>query len=155
MTLHLRKMKEQNKKFFNDKHQLRRIFLNVNDLMLWHDIKLDNKYDLKLIFQWNESFKMRKTDSIKKTYVLKKMNETRLNETYTENRLKHFKTRKMRIENVEEEKIDLTKFLKDVEKLEKIIETVKKTLKRISRWKKKILIKLRSWKKIDERRKTV
>ena len=49
--LHFRKMKEQNKEFFDDKHQLRRIFLNVNDLMLRHDIKLNNKHDLKLIFR--------------------------------------------------------------------------------------------------------
>ena len=48
--LHFRKMKEQNKKFFDDKHQLRRIFLNVNDLMLRHNIKFDNKQNFKLIF---------------------------------------------------------------------------------------------------------
>ena len=35
---------------------------------------------------------MRKTDSVKKIYVLKKMNEVRLNKTYVKNRLKHFKT---------------------------------------------------------------
>ena len=44
---------------------------------------------------------MRKVDSIKKIYVLKKMNEVRLNETYVENRLKCFKIRKMRAENAE------------------------------------------------------
>ena len=44
---------------------------------------------------------MREAESIKKIYVLKKMNETRLNETYAENRLKRFKIRKMRIENIE------------------------------------------------------
>ena len=49
--LHLQKMRKQNKKFFNDKYQLRRIFLNVNDLMLRHDIKLNNKHNLKLIFR--------------------------------------------------------------------------------------------------------
>ena len=51
ITLHLRKIKKQNKEFFDDKHQLRQISLNVNDLMLRHDIKLDNKHDLKLIFR--------------------------------------------------------------------------------------------------------
>ena len=50
-TLHLRRMREQNKEFFDDKHQLRRILLNMNDLMLRYDIKLDNKHDLKLIFR--------------------------------------------------------------------------------------------------------
>ena len=70
---------------------------------------------------------MRKADSIKKIYVLKKMNEARLNETYAENRLKRFKTRKMRVKNVEKKKIDLTKPLKDVEEFEKMIEIVEKS----------------------------
>ena len=137
MTLHLRKMKKQNKKFFNDKHQLRRIFLNVNDLMLRHDIKFNNKHDLKLIFRWNESFKMRKTDSIKKIYVLKKMNKTHLNETYAENRLKCFKTRKMRTENVKEKKIDLTKLLKDIKEFKKMIEIAEKNFEKNFEMKKK------------------
>ena len=72
---------------------------------------------------------MREVDSIKKIYVLKKMNEVRLNETYAENRLKRFRTRKMRIENVEKKKIDLTKFLKDVEKFEEMIEIAEKNFK--------------------------
>ena len=130
MTLHLRRMRKQNKKFFDDKHQLRRIFLNVSDLMLRHNIKFDNKHDLKLIFRWNESFKMQKVDSVKKIYVLKKMNEVYLNETYAENRLKHFRTWKVRIENAEKEKIDLTRFLKDIEKFKKMIEIVEKSFEK-------------------------
>ena len=69
---------------------------------------------------------MREVDSIKKIYVLKKMNEVRLNETYAENRLKRFKIRKMRIENAEKEKIDLTKFLKNIKKFKKMIEIAEK-----------------------------
>ena len=49
-ALHLKRMKEQNKKSFDNKYQLRKIFLNVNDLMLKHDIKLDNNHDFKFIF---------------------------------------------------------------------------------------------------------
>ena len=44
-------MREQNKKLFNDKYQLQKIFLNADDLILKHDIKLDNKYDFKFIFR--------------------------------------------------------------------------------------------------------
>ena len=44
-------MREQNKKLFNDKHQLQKIFLNVDDLMLKHDIKFDNQHNLKLAFR--------------------------------------------------------------------------------------------------------
>ena len=70
---------------------------------------------------------MRKADSIKKIYVLKKMNEVRLNETYAENRLKRFRIRKMRAENVKEKKIDLMKFLKNIEKFEKMIKIAEKS----------------------------
>ena len=72
---------------------------------------------------------MREVDSIKKINVLKKMNEVRLNETYVENRLKRFKIREMQVENVEEEKIDLTRFLKDIEEFKKMIEFVEKNFK--------------------------
>ena len=134
---------------------MRRIFLNVNDLMLRHDIKFDNKHDFKLIFRWDESFKMRKIDSIKEIYVLKKINEICLNEIYAENRLKRFRIQKMRIENVEKKKINLTKSLKNVKKSEKMIEIIEKDFKKDFEMKKKILIKLKSWKKIDKMRKII
>ena len=73
---------------------------------------------------------MREADSIKKIYILKKMNEACLNETYVKNRLKRFKTRKMQVENIEKEKINLTKFLKNVEKFKKMIETIEKNFKK-------------------------
>ena len=73
---------------------------------------------------------MREVDSVKKIYVLKKMNEIRLNETYVENRLKRFRIRKMRAENIKEKKIDLMRFLKDAEKFKRIIETVKKNFEK-------------------------
>ena len=50
-ALHLRRMREQSKELFDDKHQLRKIPLNADNLMLKHDIKLDNKHDLKLVFR--------------------------------------------------------------------------------------------------------
>ena len=73
---------------------------------------------------------MRETDSIKKIYVLKKMNEVRLNETYAENRLKRFKTRKMRVENAEEKKIDLTKSLKNIKEFKEMIKIVEKSFEK-------------------------
>ena len=72
---------------------------------------------------------MQKADSIKKIYILKKMNKIRLNETYVENRLKHFRIQKMRIENAEEEKIDLTKSLKNIKKFKEMIEIAEKNFK--------------------------
>ena len=47
---------------------------------------------------------MREIDSIKKIYVLKKMNKVRLNEIYVENRLKRFRIQKMRIKNIEKKR---------------------------------------------------
>ena len=98
--------------------------------MLRYDIKFDNKHDFKLVFRWDESFKMRKIDSIKEIYVLKKMNKIRLNETYAENRLKRFRIRKVRTENAKEEKIDLTKSLKDIEEFKEIIEIAEKNFEK-------------------------
>ena len=92
-ALHLKRMREQNKELFDDKHQLRKIFLNADDLMLRHDIKLDNKHDFKLVFRWNKSFRIQRADSMKDIYILKEMNEIRLERTYADNRLKRFKIR--------------------------------------------------------------
>ena len=86
-------MRKQNKELFDDKHQLRKIFLNVNDLMLRHAIKLDNRHDLKFTFWWNESFRIQRANSIKNIYILKEINEIRLEKTYANNRLKRFKTK--------------------------------------------------------------
>ena len=91
--------------------------------MLRHDIKLNNKHDFKLVFRWNEFFRILKVDSIKKTYVLKELNETCFDETYAENRLKCFRTRDVRAENVEEKKLNLTLIQRDAEKFEKKTET--------------------------------
>ena len=50
-ALHLRRMRKQSKELFNDKYQLRKILLSADDLILKHDIKLDNRHDFKLIFR--------------------------------------------------------------------------------------------------------
>ena len=50
-ALHLRRIRKQNKNLFNNKHQLRKIFLNADDLMLKHDIKFENKHNFKLAFR--------------------------------------------------------------------------------------------------------
>ena len=44
-------MRKQNKKLFDDKYQLRKIFLNADNSILRHNIKLDNKYNFKLVFR--------------------------------------------------------------------------------------------------------
>ena len=61
--------------------------------MLKHNIKFNNRHDLKLIFRWNESFRIQRANSMKDIYILKEMNETRLERIYADNRLKRFKTK--------------------------------------------------------------
>ena len=102
-------MKEQNKELFNDKYQLRKIFLNADDLILKYDIKLDNKHDFKLVFRWNESFRIQRANSMKDIYILKEMNETRLERTYANNRLKRFKIKN--VENSSTKQIEIHKML--------------------------------------------
>ena len=61
---------------------------------------------------------------------MKELNETRLDETYAENRLKCFRTRNVRAENVEEKKFNLTLIQRDVEKFEKRAETAEENSKK-------------------------
>ena len=61
---------------------------------------------------------------------MKELNEARFDETYAENRLKRFRTRDVRIENVEEKKLDLTLIQKNAEKFEKRAETAEEDLKK-------------------------
>ena len=49
-TLYLRHEKKENKKLFNERHQTNNSF-NVSNLVLLHNIKLDNHYDMKLTSQ--------------------------------------------------------------------------------------------------------
>ena len=118
--------------------------------MLRHDIKLDNKYDLKLIFRWNELFRIREIDSIKRIYVLKELNETRLDETYVENRLKCFRIRDVQAENVEKKSSIWRWFRRTLKSSKKKLRLLKKILKKNSKCWKENLIKLKSWEKINE-----
>ena len=100
--------------------------MSVSDLMLRHDIKLNIKHDFKLVFRWNEFFRIREVDLIQKIYVFKELNEAHFDETYAENRLKRFKTQNVWIENVEKEKFNLTLIQKDAEKFKKKVEIAEK-----------------------------
>ena len=72
---------------------MQKILLSADDLMLKHNIKLNNKYDLKFIFRWDEPFRIQRANSMKSIYILKKMNEICLERIYVNNRLKRFKTK--------------------------------------------------------------
>ena len=75
---------------------------------------------------------------------MKELNEIRFNKTYAENRLKRFKTRNVRVDNVEEEKFDLTLIQKDAEKFKKRAEIAEEDFEEKFKMLKKSLIKLKS-----------
>ena len=50
-TLHLQRMRSENKKLFDEKHRIRRTEFKVNDLILIHDTKIDNQHSQKLTFR--------------------------------------------------------------------------------------------------------
>ena len=108
---------------FDNKHQLRKIFLNADNLILKYDIKFDNKYNLKFIFRRNNLFRIQRANSMKDIYILKKMNEIRLERIYANNRLKRFKTKNA--ENLSTKQIEIYKILNIT--LENSIDAMKKS----------------------------
>ena len=102
-------MRKQNKKLFDNKYQLRKIFLNADDLILKYDIKLDNKHNFTFIFRWDKLFWIQHANSMKNIYILKEMNETCLERIYADNRLKRFKTKN--VENSSTRQIEIYKML--------------------------------------------
>ena len=62
-------------------------------MILKHNIKFNNKHDLKFIFRWDGPFRIQRANSMKDIYIPKKMNETCFEKTYADNRLKRFKTK--------------------------------------------------------------
>ena len=86
----LRRLKKENKNLFDSNHQIRLKSFNAKNFVFAHDTKLNNRHDLKLTFKWFESFKIAKTISNKSTFMLSKLNETFIDETYANNRLKRW-----------------------------------------------------------------
>jgi len=59
-----------------------------SDLVLLHDIKLNNIHTLKLTWRWLKSFRVVKMNTEKEWYRIAEFNEAILKETIAENRLK-------------------------------------------------------------------
>ena len=93
IDLRLRRLKEQNKNLFDDKHQLRMNSLKIKNLILTHDIKLNNRHDLKLTFKWLKFFRIAKIIFDKNNFKLKKLNEASISKTYIDDRLNRYSNR--------------------------------------------------------------
>ncbi len=88
----LKRMRKQDKKYFDSKHFTTNKNINKNDFVLLHDIQHENDRSInrKLKYKWRESFRIKKIIQDKKTYFLQKLDEIDLIEIFVENRIKKF-----------------------------------------------------------------
>ncbi len=88
----LKRMRKQNKKYFDSKHFTTNKNINKNDLVFFHDIQHENDRNInrKLKYKWRESFRIKKIIQDKKIYFLQKFNEINLIEIFVENKIKKF-----------------------------------------------------------------
>jgi hypothetical protein len=88
----LKRMRKQNKKYFNSKHFTTDKNINKNDLVLLHDIQHENDRSInrKLKYKWRKSFRIKKIIQNKEIYLLKELDEIDLIEIFVENKIKKF-----------------------------------------------------------------
>jgi hypothetical protein len=88
----LKRMRKQDKKYFNLKHFVINKNINKNDLVLFHDIQHKNNRNINrnLKYKWRESFWVKEVIQNKKIYLLQKLDEIDLIEIFIENRIKKF-----------------------------------------------------------------
>jgi hypothetical protein len=88
----LKRMRKQNKKYFDSKHFVTNKDINKNDFVLLHDTQHENDRNInrKLKYKWRESFRVKKVIQNKEIYLLQKFDEIDLIEIFVENRIKKF-----------------------------------------------------------------
>jgi hypothetical protein len=88
----LKRMRKQNKKYFDSKHFTTNKDINKNDLVLLHDIQHENDRSInrKLKYKWRKSFRVKEIIQDKEIYFLQKLDEIDLIEIFVENKIKKF-----------------------------------------------------------------
>ncbi len=88
----LKRMRKQNKKYFDSKHFTTNKDINKNDFVLFHDTQHENDRSInrKLKYKWRELFRIKKVIQDKKIYFLQKLDEIDLTEIFVENKIKKF-----------------------------------------------------------------
>jgi hypothetical protein len=91
----LKRMRKQDKKYFDSKHFVTNKKINKNDLVLLHDTQHENDRSInhKLKYKWRESFRIKEVIQNKEIYFLQKLDEIDLIEIFVENRIKKFHQR--------------------------------------------------------------
>ncbi len=88
IVLHLRRMRKINKHVWDNHRRVHTSSILKNDLVLLHDIKLNNMHTLKLTWRWLKSFQVVKMNTEKEWYRIAELDEAILKETIAENKLK-------------------------------------------------------------------
>jgi hypothetical protein len=91
----LKRMRKQDKKYFDSKHFTTNKNINKNDLVLLHDTQHENDRSInrKLKYKWRKSFRIKEVIQNKEIYFLQKLDEIDLAEIFVENRIKKFHQR--------------------------------------------------------------
>jgi hypothetical protein len=93
----LKRMRKQDKKYFDLKHFTTNKDINKNDLVLLHDTQHENDRSInrKLKYRWRRSFRVKEVIQDKKIYLLQKLDEIDLAEIFVENKIKKFHQRQI------------------------------------------------------------
>ncbi len=91
----LKRMRKQEKEYFDSKHFATNKDINKNDLVLFHDTQHENDRSInrKLKYRWRKSFRIKEVIQNKEIYLLQKLDEIDLTEIFVENRIKKFHQR--------------------------------------------------------------
>ena len=92
--MHLQRIKTEVKNFFDENHRIRTKNFRKIDMIMLHDIRLNNQHFERLTFRWLKFFRIFQVFSQKDIYIIAKLDETELKSTISENRLKKFYSRK-------------------------------------------------------------
>ena len=93
--MHLQRIKTETKNFFDENHRTRTKNFRKIDMIMLHDIRLNNQHFEKLTFRWLKFFRIFQTFFQKDIYIIAKLNEAELKNTMSENKLKKFYFRKI------------------------------------------------------------
>ena len=92
--MHLQRIKTEAKNFFDENHRIRTKKFRKTDMIMLHDIRLNNQYFEKLTFRWLNFCRIFQAFSQKDIYIIAKFDETKLKDTISKNKLKKFYFRK-------------------------------------------------------------
>ncbi|OJD10440.1 hypothetical protein ACJ73_09791, partial [Blastomyces percursus] len=108
---HLRREREKNRDLFDETKRLVREPLQIGDLVLLHDTKIEKSYSVKLNFRWLGPCRIREANHERGTYRLEELDRSPFRNTTAGNRLKIFLLRDSELHAVDdiidEEEVDV------------------------------------------------